>query len=335
MAARQVTPTTEARSALAPVVARGRPSRAAPGSSSPRGGDAWAAGEILQFVIAGLKNGAIYALVALGFTIVYAATQAINFAQGEFYMLGGMLGVFFFSALGLPLWLAALASVAATAVVGLVFEFLAVRPRADDPMAVIIITVGGSLLHPLARAPRVRRQRARPAGVHARARRVAILGRHRRAPGALAVGTHRRWRCSRSGCSTGSRGSAGRCVRPRSTPRPRASWASTPRSSSPPASCWPRRSARSPGVAVTPITQTSFDVGAAIGLKGFAAAILGGLGNPLGAVVGGLALGLIESLAILFLPVRVQGRGRAGRPARSSCSCVPRASWAARRGQKV
>jgi branched-chain amino acid transport system permease protein len=56
------------------------------------------------------------------------------------------------------------------------------------------------------------------------------------------------------------------------------------------------------GMAVTPITQTAFDVGASIGLKGFAAAILGGLGNPLGAVVGGLTLGLIESLAIFVLP---------------------------------
>jgi branched-subunit amino acid ABC-type transport system permease component len=49
--------------------------------------------QLLQFLIAGLKNGSIYALVALGFTIVYAATGAINFAQGEFFMLGGMLWV--------------------------------------------------------------------------------------------------------------------------------------------------------------------------------------------------------------------------------------------------
>lgn len=56
---------------------------------------------LLQFLVAGLKNGSIYALVALGFTIVYAATGAINFAQGEFFMLGGMLGVFFAN-LGLP-----------------------------------------------------------------------------------------------------------------------------------------------------------------------------------------------------------------------------------------
>ena len=49
--------------------------------------------ELLQFAVAGLKNGAIYALVALGFTIVFASTGVINFAQGEFFMLGGMLSV--------------------------------------------------------------------------------------------------------------------------------------------------------------------------------------------------------------------------------------------------
>jgi branched-chain amino acid transport system permease protein len=55
------------------------------------------------------------------------------------------------------------------------------------------------------------------------------------------------------------------------------------------------------GVAVAPLTQTSFDAGARIGLKGFAAAILGGLGNPVAAVIGGLVLGLVESLSVAFI----------------------------------
>jgi branched-chain amino acid transport system permease protein len=52
---------------------------------------------------------------------------------------------------------------------------------------------------------------------------------------------------------------------------------------------------------VAPLTQTAFDVGAGIGVKGFAAAILGGLGNPIAAVGGGLVLGLLESLAAGYL----------------------------------
>ena len=87
------------------------------------------------------------------------------------------------------------------------------------------------------------------------------------------------------------------------------------------------------GVAVAPLTQTAFDVGAVIGVKGFAAAILGGLGNPVSAVAGGLMLGLLESFAagyldpvykdavalvvlLVVLFVRAAGparRGRAGR----------------------
>ena len=102
--------------------------------------------ELLQFLIAGLKNGSIYALVALGFTIIFAATGAINFAQGEFFMLGGMLGVFF-AGLGLPLPLAAAAAVAATAAIGAVFELLAVRPiKGGDPLRIIMVTIGGAVL---------------------------------------------------------------------------------------------------------------------------------------------------------------------------------------------
>ena len=55
------------------------------------------------------------------------------------------------------------------------------------------------------------------------------------------------------------------------------------------------------GVAVAPLTQASFDAGASMGVKGFSAAILGGLGNPVAAVVGGLILGVVESMSIAFI----------------------------------
>jgi ABC-type branched-subunit amino acid transport system permease subunit len=58
---------------------------------------------------------------------------------------------------------------------------------------------------------------------------------------------------------------------------------------------------RSCGLAVTPLTQTAFNVGPSVGIKGFAAAILGGLGNPIAAVVGGIVLGMLESLSIAFI----------------------------------
>ncbi|TLM84335.1 MAG: branched-chain amino acid ABC transporter permease, partial [Actinobacteria bacterium] len=101
---------------------------------------------LMQFVISGLKSGSIYALVALGFTIVFAATGAINFAQGEFFMLGGMIAVWLVT-LGVPLPLAAVGAVVLTAAIGAVFELLAVRRiGSGDPLRIIMVTIGGSVV---------------------------------------------------------------------------------------------------------------------------------------------------------------------------------------------
>src|SRR5262245_48071881 len=102
--------------------------------------------EFLQFAVSGLTVGAIYALVALGFTLIYNASDVINFAQGEFVMLGGMLTVFA-AAAGLPLPLAALAAVAGTVVFGLLLYWLAIEPaRGASAVTLIIITIGASIL---------------------------------------------------------------------------------------------------------------------------------------------------------------------------------------------
>jgi branched-chain amino acid transport system permease protein len=102
--------------------------------------------DLLQFLVAGLKSGAIYSLLALGFTVVFAATGAINFAQGEFFMLGGMIGVWL-TGLGLPLPAAVVLSVLITALIGGLFEVAAIRPIADgDPLRMIMVTIGGSLV---------------------------------------------------------------------------------------------------------------------------------------------------------------------------------------------
>ena len=101
--------------------------------------------ELLQFVFSGLTVGAIYALVALGFTLIYNASDIINFAQGEFVMLGGMTTVFLALA-GVPLPLAALIAIVVTTVVGLALHRLAVAPaRGASPVALIMITIGASV----------------------------------------------------------------------------------------------------------------------------------------------------------------------------------------------
>jgi len=102
--------------------------------------------QLLQYLLSGLTVGAIYALVALGFSIIYNASNVINFAQGEFVMIGGMATVSLI-ATGLPLPLAALLAIAATTLVGLALAKFAVeRVRGESVVTLIIITIGASIL---------------------------------------------------------------------------------------------------------------------------------------------------------------------------------------------
>ena len=99
----------------------------------------------LQFIASGLTAGAIYALVALGFSIIYNASGAINFAQGEFVMIGGMSAVTLL-AVGLPLALAVTLAIVVAVLVALLVEKLAIEPARDaDTVTLIIITIGVSL----------------------------------------------------------------------------------------------------------------------------------------------------------------------------------------------
>src|SRR5690606_9155128 len=101
--------------------------------------------ELLQFAFAGLTVGAVYALVALGFTIIYNASDVVNFAQGEFVMIGGMTTVFA-TAAGVPLPLAVIGAILVAMVVGLLLHRLAIEPaRGASPVTLIIITIGASI----------------------------------------------------------------------------------------------------------------------------------------------------------------------------------------------
>lgn len=250
--------------------------------------------ELLQFLVAGLKNGSIYALVALGFTIVFAATGAINFAQGEFFMLGGMLGVFF-AGLGLPLAVAAVAAVAATAAVGAVFELLAVRPiSSGDPLRIIMVTIGGAVmlrqlalhlfgpdelpLEPFTAGPSLRFL-----GAAVERQTLWIWMLTALAVIALAL-LYRRTMFGRAMRATSIQRDAVRLVGVNAQAMVTASFALA------------AALGAVAGLAVAPLTQASFHSGPEMGVKGFAAAILGGLGNPVAAVGGGLVLGLLESL---------------------------------------
>src|SRR5437660_8958699 len=98
---------------------------------------------LLQTIFGGLTAGSIYAMIALGFTLVYRATTVINFAHGEFVMLGALIAISLVSGLHLPLYLAVPVAVVGTAIVGVVSERVVVRPvRSQPPFMLILITLG-------------------------------------------------------------------------------------------------------------------------------------------------------------------------------------------------
>jgi branched-chain amino acid transport system permease protein len=99
--------------------------------------------DFIQLTVYGLANGAVLALAALGFVLIYKATNVINFAQGELLLIGAYLFYTAFVLLRLPLAVAVVAGVAAAAVLGVAVERVVLRPLiGEDPIAVIMVTIG-------------------------------------------------------------------------------------------------------------------------------------------------------------------------------------------------
>jgi len=255
--------------------------------------------ELTQYLLSGITIGAIYALVALGFSIIFNASHVINFAQGEFVMIGGMTTVSLIGT-GLPLPIAIVAAVAVAAGVGLAFEKFAVEPARGAPVVtLIIITIGASIfLRGLATLVWDKKLHALPAFSGNKPIEIAgaallpqslwvlgvsfaivlllgwFFGRTLTGKAMLAT-SHNRLASQLVGInvrrvllvSFGLSAALGAVA----------------------------------GILIAPITLTSWDVGIMLGLKGFAAAVLGGLGSGAGAVLGGLVLGIAETLSAGYI----------------------------------
>ncbi len=255
--------------------------------------------ELLQFLSSGLTVGAVYALVALGFTIIFNASGVVNLAQGEFVMLGGMITVFAHAA-GLPLPLAALLAIAVTAGIGVALNQLAIEPARGAPVvSLIIITIGASIfIRGAAQLVFDKQIHSFPAfsgtepihllGATIQSQSLWVIG------GAFAVFAglwlfFTKTLLGRAVLATSNNRLAAQLVGINTRFIMTLSFALS------------AAIGAFGGVLVTPITLTSYDVGLALALKGFAGAMLGGMGNPKGAFVGGLALGLIEALTAGYL----------------------------------
>jgi len=255
--------------------------------------------ELAQYLLSGITIGAIYALVALGFSIIFNASHVINFAQGEFVMIGGMTTVSLIDT-GLPLPLAIVAAVIVAAAMGLALEKFAVEPARSAPVVtLIIITIGASIflrglatlvwdkkLHAL--PPFSGQQPIEIAGAALLPQSLWVLGV------TLAIVLALSWFFGRT--------LLGKAILATSHQRLAAQlvginvrqvvFISFGLSAALGAVA---------GILITPITLTAWDVGIMLGLKGFAAAVLGGLGSGPGAVLGGLVLGIAETLSAGYL----------------------------------
>lgn len=99
--------------------------------------------QFLQLVLSGIAVGCVYALIALGFVLIYKATETVNFAIGEFMMLGAFLGFTFLVIWAVPLWLAVIAAIAGTALIAALMERIFMRPMVGEPaFAILVVTIG-------------------------------------------------------------------------------------------------------------------------------------------------------------------------------------------------
>lgn len=254
----------------------------------------------LQFLVSGVTNGSIYALIALGYCLVQNATGLVNFAQGEMVMLGAMVMLTLYQGMHLPMAVAFVLSCAVTALAGVALQEGPLRhSRNRDILTLVMITVGASIsfrgagmliwgksshiFPPMGGdSPFIVLDAAiLPQSLWILALTLAVLallylffhrtllGKAMRGAadnpyGAVLVGISVRRVVALAFAFSGALGAMG-------------------------------------GILITPITSMSYDGGLMLGLKGFAAAILGGYGSTPGAVVGGLLLGILEAFGAGFV----------------------------------
>jgi branched-chain amino acid transport system permease protein len=251
--------------------------------------------QIAQYLVSGLSTGAIYALIGIGFAIIYNSTEIINFAQGELVMLGGMFTLFFLNVAHLPLPVAILLAVAATTVSGILFERLTIRPlKSPSQISLIIITIGGSILiRGIAMSVWGKDTHSIP----------AFSGSEPISIGAATILPQHLWIFGLTAIAIVANKLffqytiTGKAMRACAANRRAAGLVGIDVKRMVLFSFAISATLGSlAGIIVAPLTMTSYDVGIMLGLKGFCAAIIGGLSGGIGTVLGGLLLGTLESL---------------------------------------
>ena len=258
--------------------------------------------QILQYIFSGITVGSIYALVAIGYNIIYNTTGIINLAQGEFVMLGGMIAYSLSQIMNLiP---AVVLAVLITAGVGSLIEVIFIRKmKKSSVLGMIVITIGISIIiREIALFIWDEQIRALRFFTGNEVSSISILGA-RISPQVLwivgitaliVIALYLFFRFTLTGqamraCSSNTR--AAKLCGIRTSRMVNLSFMLA------------AGIGALGGCLVSPLTQTHYAMGSELAIKGFIVAILGGLGNPMAAVAAGLLLGLIESFSISFLPM--------------------------------
>jgi branched-chain amino acid transport system permease protein len=256
---------------------------------------------LFQYLVAGLTYGTIYAIVGIGFNIIYNTTGIINFAQGEFVMLGGMTAVTLHAFLPLPL--AILGAVLITMAIGGLIEMVFIRWLVKPSvLRMIIITIGISIL--VREAALVLWGEGVRSLPYFTGNEISALSF-----GGVRVSPQVLW--SLGVCAVVvvllnlffTFTMLGREMRACAANRDAATLCGIPTRNMVTLSFVLSAGIGAlAGCVVSPITQTQYAIGGGLAIKGFTVAILGGLGNSMAAVAAGFILGILESFSIWVMP---------------------------------
>ncbi len=252
-------------------------------------------GQLVQYLFTGVTVGSIYAMVAVGFNIIYNVTEIINFAQGEFVMLGGLIMVFFTVTAKLPLPLAFVLTIAAVTAVGALMERFTINPLKNaSVLTMIIVTIAVSILFkgiamfvwgkdPYIFPPF---SGSKPLFIYGAAIQTQTLWVLLMTAVMVVLMTifFKKTRYGKAMLACADNPEAARLVGIKVNTMILISFALS------------AAIGAVAGAVITPISLMEYDRGALLALKGFGAAVLGGLGSFYGAVVAGVLLGIIESM---------------------------------------
>ena len=256
----------------------------------------------LQLVISGIAQGCIYGLIALGFVLIYKATETVSFAQGELMMLGAFGGLVGMTMLGFPYWLAIISAVASMAVFGVVLERAVIRPILGQPaFSIVMLTIGigyvarglitmipniGTETHTLP-VP-YKDQIWKVGGLVLNVEQMVVIA----VTAVLCLLLYLLFRYSKLGIAMQAASQNQLAAYYMGIPVQRLNGIA-----------WGLAAgvAAIAGLLLAPITFVHANMGF-VGLKAMPAAVVGGFSSLPGAIVGGLVIGIVESFAGFYLP---------------------------------